>query len=214
MFTGLIDDVGTIERITETDAGLEFYVRCKYDDFVAGESIALNGACLTVREFGPGWFTASAVVTTLARTTFAAWTVNGRVNLERALRAGDRMGGHIVQGHVDGVGVVLDTRTQGDAVLIDVEIPSDIYPLMVPHGSVCIDGVSLTVNELPRENVLQLSIIEYTLRHTTLGDLRAGDRVHVEGDVIGKYVRRLVTPYTAQHIQPSLSERIATEVIA
>jgi riboflavin synthase len=181
MFTGLIDDVGTIERITSTDAGLEFRVRCKYDDLTLGESIALNGACLTVRECGSGWFTASAIVTTLARTTFGNWQLNGRVNLERALRASDRMGGHIVQGHVDGVGVVLATRTEGDAVLIDIELPLDLYDLMVLHGSVCVDGVSLTVNELPRESVLQLSIIEYTLRHTTLGDLKSGDRVHVEG---------------------------------
>lgn len=212
MFTGLIDDVGTIERITSTDAGLEFRVRCKYDDLTLGESIALNGACLTVRECGSGWFTASAIVTTLARTTFGNWQLNGRVNLERALRASDRMGGHIVQGHVDGVGVVLATRTEGDAVLIDIELPLDLYDLMVLHGSVCVDGVSLTVNELPRESVLQLSIIEYTLRHTTLGDLKSGDRVHVEGDVIGKYVRRLMTPYATA--QRSLAERIATEVIA
>jgi len=209
MFTGLIDDVGIIELITPTGAGLEFRVRCKYTDLVAGESIALNGACLTVREFGDGWFTASAIVTTLGRTTFADWAVDSRVNLERAMRAGDRLGGHIVQGHVDGVGTVIDSRVKQDALLIDVELPADLFELMVPHGSVCIDGVSLTVNELPRPNVVQVSIIEYTLRHTTFGDLHPGSRVHVEADVIGKYVRHLVAPYMASR-QP-LTERTATE---
>lgn len=205
MFTGLIDDVGIIEQVAPSGAGLEFRVRCRYTDLADGESIALNGACLTVREHGrgnegEGWFTVAAVVTTLERTTFAAWTVGTRVNLERALRAGDRLGGHMVQGHVDDVGTVSSTHVEGDALLIDVELPPSLFELMVPHGSVCIDGVSLTVNALPAPRVLQLSIIEYTLRHTTLGDLRAGARVHVEGDVIGKYVRQLVAPYlrTAQ----------------
>jgi len=198
MFTGLIDDVGIVEAIDTTAAGLEFRVRCRYDDLAAGESIAVNGACLTVREHGAGWFTAAAVVTTLERTTFAAWNVGDRVNLERALRAGDRLGGDLVQGHVDGVGIVVGTRTVDDAFLVDVELPADLFELMVPHGSVCVDGVSLTVNALPAPGILQLSIIEYTLRHTTLGAFAAGRRVHVEGDVIGKYVRHLTAPYRTQ----------------
>lgn len=195
MFTGLVDDVGTLTRVAETADGRELRVRCRYDDLREGESIALNGACMTVRECGAGWFTVAAVVTTLGRTTIGDWGEGLRVNLERALRAGDRLGGHIVQGHVDGVGTVLTVEERGDALLIDIEMPTDVVPLLVPHGSVTIDGVSLTVNALPGDGVLQISLIEYTRRHTTLGALRVGDRVHVEGDVIGKYVQRLAAPY-------------------
>ena len=195
MFTGLVDDVGTLERVAETADGRELRVRCRYDDLREGESIALNGACMTVRECGAEWFTVAAVVTTLGRTTIGDWAQGMRLNLERALRAGDRLGGHIVQGHVDGVGTVLAVEERDDALLIDIDMPADIVPLLVPHGSVTIDGVSLTVNALPGDGVLQISLIEYTRRHTTLGALRAGDRVHVEGDVIGKYVQRLASPY-------------------
>ena len=202
MFTGLVDDVGRIESVTTTDAGREFRVRTRYTDLAEGESIACDGACLTVREFGStedggSWFTVAAVVTTLGRTVLGEWEAGRAINLERALRAGDRLGGHLVQGHVDGVGEVLAVEKVGDAWLIDLALPDDLDALMVPHGSVTVDGVSLTVNALPRPGVLQLSIIEYTHRHTTLGLRRPGDRVHVEGDVVGKYVRRLVGPYLA-----------------
>ena len=191
MFTGLVDDVGTIERVITTEAGRELRVRCRYDDLADGESIAVNGACLTVREHGPGWFTAAAVVTTLERTTIGEWKAGTRLNLERALRAGDRLGGHIVQGHVDCVGEVVGLERRGDALLIDVAVPEEVALLMVQHGSVTVDGVSLTVNELPATGVFQLSIIEYTERHTTLGTLGIGSRVHVEADVIAKHVQRL-----------------------
>ena len=191
MFTGLVDDVGTIERVIATEAGRELRVRCRYDDLGDGESIAVNGACLTVREHGAGWFTAAAVVTTLDRTTIGDWKAGTRVNLERALRAGDRLGGHIVQGHVDCVGEVAALERRGDALLIDVAVPEDVSLLMVPHGSVTVDGVSLTVNELPGAGMFQLSIIEYTERHTTLGTLGIGSRVQVEADMIAKHVQRL-----------------------
>jgi riboflavin synthase len=191
VFTGIVDDVGTIERVITTEAGRELRVRCRYDDLADGESIAVNGACLTVREHGPGWFTAAAVVTTLERTTIGEWKAGTRLNLERALRAGDRLGGHIVQGHVDCVGEVVALERRGDALLIDVAVPEDVALLMVQHGSVTVDGVSLTVNELPATGVFQLSIIEYTERHTTLGTLGIGSRVHVEADVIAKHVQRL-----------------------
>jgi len=154
----------------------------------------VNGACLTVREFGPGWFEAAAVLTTLERTTIGGWKSGTRVNLERSVRATDRLGGHIVQGHVDAVGVVTSRDLAGDAVLIDLSLPASLEPLFVLHGSIAVDGVSLTVNEL-KPGGLQLSVIDYTLRHTTLGDLRAGSRVHVEADVIAKHLRRLLEPY-------------------
>jgi riboflavin synthase len=197
MFTGLVDDVGIIERVERTPAGRELRVSSGYTGLAEGESIAVNGACLTVRDSGPGWFSVAAVVTTLDRTTIGDWATGRRVNLERAMRLGDRLGGHLVQGHVDDVGVVEEVRRRDDALLVDVRLPADLEPLMVPHGSVAVDGVSLTVNALPAPGLLQLSLIEYTWRHTTLGELRAGDRVHLEADMVGKYVRQLVAPYAA-----------------
>ena len=197
MFTGLIDDVGTIDRVAVTPAGRELRVVCRYADLVDGESIALNGVCLTVREHGAGWFSAAAIITTLERTTIGEWGMGTRVNLERAMRVGDRLGGHIVQGHVDDVGVVSRVAAQGDAWLVDVTLAPALAELMVPHGSLAVDGVSLTVNALPAPDIVQLSLIEYTLRHTTLGGLTAGARVHVEADVIGKYVQRLLAPHAA-----------------
>jgi riboflavin synthase len=195
MFTGLVDDVGVIDRVTDTPAGREFVIRSRYDDLVDGESIAVNGVCLTVRDRSDGRFSVAAVVTTLGRTAIGDWGSGKSVNLERAMRASDRFGGHIVQGHVDGVGTVLRSRRLDDAVLVDVAVPSEVAELVVPHGSITVEGVSLTVNAIPEPGVVQLSLIEYTLRHTTLGTLDPGDAVHIEGDVIGKYVRQLMHPY-------------------
>lgn len=192
MFTGLIEKVGTVSSVTESPAGRELCIDSDYADLSLGESIAINGACLTVREYRDGSFTVAAVATTLDRTTVGDWQTGRRVNLERALRAGDRLGGHFVQGHVDGVASVVNIRRRDDAVLIDLALPQGLPELMVLHGSVAVDGVSLTVNELPGPDRLQLSLIEYTLRHTTLANLRVGDRVHVEADMLGKYVQRLL----------------------
>jgi len=194
MFTGLIEQVAEIDGVRQTNAGRELRVRASFTDLTTGESIAVNGACLTVREFGTGWFDVAAVTTTLERTTIGDWKKGTRLNLERALRPGDRIGGHIVQGHVDCVGVVAAVERAGDAVLVDLSLPSSIEPLFVLHGSIAVDGVSLTVNEL-KPGGLQLSLIEYTLRHTTLGELKPGARVHVEADVIAKHVRRLLEPH-------------------
>jgi len=194
MFTGLIQQVGEVDIVRQTDAGRELRIRADFADLVFGESIALNGACLTVRNFGPGWFDVAAVTTSLDRTTIGEWKKGSRVNLERALRASDRLGGHIVQGHVDFVARVTAVENLADAVLIDVSLPPGADPLFVLHGSVTVDGVSLTVNDL-RPGSLQLSLIEYTLRHTTFSELAAGSRVNVEADIVAKHVRRLLEPY-------------------
>ncbi|MFI5310596.1 MAG: riboflavin synthase [Gemmatimonadales bacterium] len=197
MFTGLVTAIGTIDRVSSTDAGREFRVRASYEGLADGESVSLNGVCLTVREHGSGWFTVAAVVTTLGRTTIGEWQVGRRVNLERALAVGDRLGGHFVLGHVDGTARVERVSRQGDAVLVDLALPAELVPLMIPHGSITVDGVSLTVNAIPDGATVQLSLIEYTLRHATLGDLSPGDRVNVEADVLGKYVQRLLAPHLA-----------------
>ena len=196
MFTGLVDDVGEIEDVRVTDAGREFRIRCRYEDLVDGESIAVNGACLTVLDRGARSFAVAAVTTTLGRTTIGNWARGRRVNLERAMRAGDRFGGHIVQGHVDGVAQVTGVRLQGDAKLVDLALPAGLAELSVLHGSIAIDGVSLTVNDLPGPDSVQLSLIDYTLRHTTLGELSPGAAVHVEADLVGKYVQRLLASRT------------------
>ena len=189
MFTGIVDDVGVIDRVENTPAGVELRVRCGYTDVTPGESIALSGVCLTVRDAGSEWFTVAAVTTTLERTTIGGWRAGQRVNLERAARLGDRLGGHLVQGHVDGVGHVRRVSRAESALLIDVAVEDAAGGLVVPHGSIAVDGVSLTVNALPEPGIVQLSIIEFTERHTTLGDLRPGDPVNVEADIIGKYVQ-------------------------
>lgn len=195
MFTGLVDDVGVVERVERTEAGRTLRIASRYTGLSTGESIAVNGACLTVLEHGAGWFTVAAIVTTLGRTTIGDWEAGRRVNLERAMRLGDRLGGHLVQGHVDGVAEVEQVQRADDALLVDIRLPADLEPLMVLHGSVAVDGVSLTVNALPSPGIIQLSLIDHTARHTTLGALRAGDAVHVEADMVGKYVRQLVAPY-------------------
>ena len=194
MFTGLIEQVGVVEDARDTPAGRELRITASLDGLQNGDSIAVNGACLTVRNAGSGWFEAAAVVTTLERTLIGDWKAGTRVNLERALRADSRLGGHMVQGHVDCVASVTGREERGDALLIDLDVPSTLTPLFVLHGSVAVDGVSLTVNDL-RPRGLQVSLIEYTLRGTTLGDLRTGGRAHVEADVIAKHVRRLLDPY-------------------
>ncbi len=198
MFTGLVTAVGTLERVGQTAAGRELVVRGAHDDLAGGESVAVDGVCLTVRECGAGWFSAAAVSTTLGRTTLEGWRAGRRVNLERALRASDRFGGHLVQGHVDAVAEVLALARQEDSWLVDLGIPRELAPLMVPHGSIAVNGVSLTVNELLSDDVVQLSLIEYTLRHTNLGTLVPGDEVNVEADLIGKFVQRLLFPYAAR----------------
>jgi len=197
LFTGLVDDVGVVERVEQADVGRLMRIASRYTGLATGESVAVNGACLTVRESGAGWFDVAAVVTTLGRTTIGEWHAGRRVNLERAVRLGDRLGGHLVQGHVDDVGMIEEVSRRDDALLVDIRLPDDLVPLMVLHGSVTVDGVSLTVNALPSPGILQLSLIEFTWRHTTLGALAVGDAVHVEADMLGKYVRQLVAPYVA-----------------
>jgi riboflavin synthase len=197
MFTGLVEAIGTIDRVEETDAGREFRVRSPWHDLTLGESIAINGACLTVRSALGGSFVVSAVSTTLDRTTIGAWAVGTQVNLERAMKVGDRLGGHLVQGHVDAVGTVSHVERRDSALLVDIEVPREIERLLVPHGSITVDGVSLTVNALPASGTAQVSLIQWTEQHTTLGRLQPGDHVHLEADIIGKYVQALLTPYQA-----------------
>lgn len=188
MFTGLVSAVGTVQSARAADGGRTLVINAPWRGLTLGESIAVDGACLTVTRRLKGSFTVHVVATSLERTTFGNYRAGRRVNLERALRAGDRLGGHLVQGHVDGVGRIRRIARQSDALLLDIAVPRVVADASVPLGSITVDGVSLTVNALKRPNVVQVSLIPFTLTHTTLGDRRVGDRVHLEGDTIGKYV--------------------------
>ncbi|MCH7714832.1 MAG: riboflavin synthase [Gemmatimonadetes bacterium] len=192
MFTGIITGFGSVAAAEADGDGLKLTIEAPYADVVPGESIAVNGACLTVVDTGPGTFSVEVVVTTRQRTTLSDLGVGSVVNLERALAVGDRMGGHFVQGHVDGVGELVRVARTADALLLDFRVPADIWAVTVPQGSITFDGVSLTVNALPESDVVQVSIIPYTAEQTTLGSLKIGDRVHVESDMIGKMVQRLL----------------------
>lgn len=194
MFTGLVEEVGTVSSVRKTDAGVELRIDAGYSGLETGESMSVSGVCLTVLDHGPGWFTVAAMTMTIGRTIIGSWSAGTRVNLERAMRADSRFGGHIVQGHVDGVARVERVMRQGDTILIDLKLPAEMAKTLVPHGSVAVDGVSLTVNALEGDK-LQVALIDYTLRHTSLGEVRDGSEVHVETDVIGKYIQRLAGPY-------------------
>jgi riboflavin synthase len=192
MFTGIVTAMGTVTAVERDGDRLALTIQAPYADLAVGESVAVNGACLTIVDRTEDTFRVEAVVTTRGRTRFGEMTVGERVNLERAMQMGDRFGGHLVQGHVDGVGEVVAVRPEGDAILIDIAVPAGVADVSVPYGSVAVDGVSMTVNALPQPGVVQLSVIPFTCEHTTLGRLRPGDGVHLEADMIGKYVRQML----------------------
>jgi riboflavin synthase len=193
MFTGIVTGVGTVERTAHRAGGLELTIRSDYSDLQLGESVAVDGACLTVQGLTEaGAFQVHIVGTSLERTSFGAYARGRRVNLERALRVGDRLGGHLVQGHVDGVGDVVLISQKDDARLMDIRVPYSIGQISLPLGSITVDGVSLTVNAKPEPDVVQISLIPFTLQHTTLGERAIGDRVHLEADTIAKYVAALL----------------------
>lgn len=189
MFTGIVTAVGEIRATKPVEGGIGLTIAAPYRRVALGESIAVSGACLTVIARGPGWFEVQVVRTTLERTRFGEVRPGSRLNLERALKAGDALGGHLVQGHVDGVGAVVATRSTRDSRLVELQVPEQVAAVTLPLGSIAIDGVSLTVNAMESEGIIQVALIPHTLRHTTLGALAVGDQVHLEGDMIGKYVR-------------------------
>jgi riboflavin synthase len=194
MFTGLIEAVGIV-RSTEVRAdGRRIVIDASplMDDLAIGDSIAVDGVCQTVVERNGRGFAIDSIATTLSRTTLGALQPGTAVNLERALQLGGRLGGHLVQGHVDATGVVVAIERAGQHVLLDVEMPDDVADVTVLHGSIAIQGVSLTVNGLPARNRAQVALIPHTCEQTTLRHLRVGDRVNLEGDMIGRFVAHLL----------------------
>lgn len=196
MFTGIITDFGRVHRLrrgTGPEDGCELTIATAYpvDEIALGASIACSGPCLTVIAIEPGVFTVEASAETLARTTLGEWTEGTPVNLERALRLGDELGGHLVSGHVDGVAQLVKRRPEGDSIRFTIEAPAELARYIAPKGSVALDGVSLTVNEVEGGR-FGVNIIPYTLAHTSLGEARPGQRLNLEIDTIARYVARLL----------------------
>jgi riboflavin synthase len=192
MFTGIITDIGRIGRI-EPDGDPRFVVETGYDTtrISLGASIAHSGICLTVLETGAGWFKVQASAETLMLTTAASWRVGTRLNLEQAVRLGDELGGHIVSGHVDGVGRVLQRMPDNDSMRFKIQLPAALVRFVARKGSVTLDGVSLTVNEVDDEG-FGVNIIPHTQANTTLGQAMVGDAVNIEIDMLARYVARLI----------------------
>ena len=173
------------------DTRIEIETAYDTDDIDIGASIACSGPCLTVIEKGAGWFAVEASAETLDKTALGDWEVGTRVNLERAMRIGDELGGHIVSGHVDAVAVIAEMEPEGDSVRFTFEAPTDFAKYIAPKGSVCLDGVSLTVNEV-RDNRFGVNIISHTQSATSFSDRKVGDRINMEIDTIARYVARLL----------------------
>lgn len=193
MFTGLIESVGSVRHLRRGDDNVRLAVATALpmNELTLGESIAVNGICLTVVGFGGGCFEADVSPETLARSNFGELAPGSPVNLERALRLSDRLGGHLVTGHVDAVGTVVARRKERNATLFTIGLPAEIARQFVPKGSVAVDGISLTVNTVGKES-FSVTVIPHTLAETTLREKAVGSRVNIETDIIGKYVMRLL----------------------
>jgi riboflavin synthase len=191
MFTGIVTAQGSVRHVEELDDARRIEVAVESSwltGVVDGDSIAVDGVCQTVVKRSTDSFTVQAIGTTLSRTTIGLYTTGRRVNLEQALALGERLGGHLVQGHVDGVGRVLGIERTGEHVLLDVSLPPEVAEVTVLHGSIAIDGVSLTVNALPAPDRAQVALIPYTWEQTNLSRLEVGAEVNLEGDMLGRFV--------------------------
>jgi riboflavin synthase len=194
MFTGIVEELGTVRGVTPVEDGarLELGAAAVLDDAVLGSSIAVNGCCLTVVALDDGWFAADAVTETLACTTLGSLAPGDRVNLERPVRLTDRLGGHLVQGHVDAIGAVRARLPEADgSVAVEIAAPPDVLGYVVHKGSITVDGVSLTVAALGPDS-FTVAVIPHTLQVTTLGFREVGQPVNLEVDVLAKYVERLL----------------------
>jgi riboflavin synthase len=214
MFTGLIQTVGTILALE--NKGKETRLRIATDtrlrDFVPGESIAVNGVCLTVEIFSSDWFSVYASAETMSRTNLGSLGVGSPVNLERALALGDRLGGHMVSGHVDCVATVKRVETAGESRIFTMGFDPEHSSLVIPKGSVALDGISLTVNDCGN-GFLTVNIIPATQKETTIGSWKPGSRVNMETDIIGKYVRSMTAPWTGEKDDQAPPSRISMDFL-
>ncbi|GAA3998543.1 riboflavin synthase [Sphingomonas humi] len=196
MFTGIITDVGTV-RSAEQRGDLRLVIDCRYDtgSVDLGASIACSGACLTVVDKGEGWFAVDLSAETVSKTAPGLWHHGARLNLERALRLGDELGGHLVTGHVDGLAEVIGLCPEGDSLRVGLAVDAALGPMLATKGSVTLDGVSLTVNDVQDEGErthFSVNIIPHTAQQTTLADLAVGRMLNVEIDVLARYLQRMV----------------------
>ena len=192
MFTGLVADLGTVEAVDATDGGARLRLRTTLaGEVVEGDSVAVNGVCLTATAVGDEGFAADAMHETLRRSSLGGVAAGGTVNLELAMRAGDRLGGHVVQGHVDGMGEVAAVEEDGFSRVVTIRAPAGLLRYVVDKGSIAVDGVSLTVSAVDEET-FAVSLIPETLERTTLGAAAPGTPVNLEVDVLAKYVEKLV----------------------
>ena len=192
MFTGIVTDLGSLRSI-EQQADARFFFETGFDtaEFAMGASIACSGVCLTVVDKGPGWFAADVSAETLSKTTLGDWQVGTAVNFERSLRLGDELGGHLVSGHIDGVASVVSRQPEEGSLRLGFEVPPELAKFIAPKGSVALDGVSLTVNEVEGRR-FGINLIPHTAAATTLGAKQTGDRVNLEIDQLARYVHRLM----------------------
>ena len=196
MFTGIITDIGTV-RSAEQRGDLRLTIACGYDlaSVDLGASIACSGTCLTVVDKGPGWFAVDVSAESISRTAAGLWREGAHLNLERALRLGDELGGHLVTGHVDGVGNVVGTCPEGASLKIGISAPADLGPYIAAKGSITIDGVSLTVNEVRDADDgtthFSVNIIPHTAEHSTLGAIEPGRQLNLEIDILARYLKRM-----------------------
>jgi riboflavin synthase len=192
MFSGIVAAVGRVERVAPVPDGIRLSIRSGFDpEPEAGASVAVNGVCLTVERIEGGVFEATAIPETIARTTLGALATGSRVNLERALKVGDELGGHWVQGHVDGVGIVASVERERDGVRVSIESPEALQRFIAMKGSIAVDGVSLTVAGVS-DPAFTVALIPYTLEHTIASEYRKGTRVNLEVDLIARYLERLL----------------------
>ncbi len=191
MFTGIVTDIGRVREVRETDRDRRYEIETVWDTagIDLGASISHAGCCLTVTEKGPGWFAVEVSNETLSKTTLGGWRTGDGVNLERAAKLGDEMGGHVVSGHVDGLGRVVSITPEGGSHRIEVEAPAPLHRYIAAKGSITVDGVSLTVNAVEGQ-VFSLNIIPHTWGVTTLGRLKVGDPVNLEIDMLARYLAR------------------------
>jgi riboflavin synthase len=190
VFTGLVADLGTVAEVDASEAGVRLTVRSALE-LSEGDSVAVNGVCLTATSLPDGAFTADVMQETLRRSSLGALEEGSKVNLELPLRADDRLGGHFVQGHVDGLGTIWEVREEGFSHVVTIGAPPEILRYVIEKGSIAVDGVSLTVSGLG-DDWLQVSLIPETLERTTLGEATTGATVNLEVDVLAKYIERLV----------------------
>jgi riboflavin synthase len=195
MFTGIVSDIGAITSV-ETRGDTRVVVATAFDTAIVdlGASISCSGVCLTVIDKGPGWFAVDVSGETLSRTAQGQWKQGKRLNLERALRMGDELGGHIVTGHVDGIAEVVAMRAEGDSRRIEMRLPRELAPFVAPKGSITIDGVSLTVNTVHDADTgtyFSINVIPHTQAVTTMGELQPGGAVNIEIDVLARYLQRM-----------------------